>query len=210
MPYVQKTKFVPVPEGIYNMIIDQFEEVENTNQKGQFYYRWTIRVLDRISDYPGEGKFSVNTPKVLTEKNAFSKFLAKIGIGEIPDGGGIELDKLIGHKFIGKVIVLTRNEKRVNDLGNLTLQEFQMITNQGGTGRPTTANKPQAAPAGVAHGVQQQPVQRPQSQPAYVPQQQQQSKTVHMPAIAQPERTSEEVPQDSGNFSFSSTDGFPE
>ncbi len=125
MSKVQMTKYEPVPEGVYNMTILQYDKKESQKNKGQYYYQWRIRIDDVLpDDYTGKGEFSVLTACELTEKNNLKKFLYRVGYSEIEVGQEIELDDLVGFKFVGKVTVKALANGDTNELVDVPLPEY--------------------------------------------------------------------------------------
>lgn len=123
---VVKTKYEPVPANIYNLQILSYDEEESSKNKGQTYYKWKIRVLDTLPDtYNGKGEFTVLTATVLTDKNNLNKLLVRVNAPQVELGEGFDLDSLVGHKFVGKVIVKKNGDNENNDLGDMAIAEYE-------------------------------------------------------------------------------------
>lgn len=155
MPVLTKTKYQPVPEGIYNLLIVNYEEKPNQRDKGQTYYKWTLRVLDTLPEsYPGRGEFSVLTASTLTEKNNLSKFMVKVGAPDVEVGESFDTDSLIGHKFIGKVVIKEiAGDRESNDLGDISIHEYDAFVKRGQQQKPVKTmpkQQPASAPKTVA------------------------------------------------------------
>lgn len=174
MAKVVMRRFVPFPKGMYNLQILKYEEKESNLQAGQYYYTWTIRVLDALpEEFTGRDTFTVLTPTNLTEKNALRKFLNRVGFTDIQVDDEIDLDALINYRFVGSLGIKTaKNGNDNNELVDVSIAEYdKFLERQRGGNRP-----PQAARSASAPRVQTAP-QQPQQQP--------QTSFVDAPAAAQ-------------------------
>ena len=172
MTVVTMHRYIPIPAGVYNLKVLKYDQKESTKQRGQFYYSWTLQVLDALpEDYAGRDTFSILTPCELTEKNALRKFLNRVGFTEIAIDQDVDLDTLINHKFVGKVDLKTGTTGVVgNDLVDVPLAEYDRFLDRqrGGNQPPAIARAPLAA--------------RPQPAPAPAPV----AAPVAVPRAAQP------------------------
>lgn len=173
MTVLTKTKFVPIPEGVYNLKIVKFETKEQKAQPGTFYYLWTIQVLDTLpEEFIGKDTFGVITAMELTENNNLSKFLTNVGIA-VDVGEDIDIDTLINFKFVGKIIISTNQKsgKANNGLGTVTIPEYKNFEARqqrgGSTAKPVQrqAAAPAPAPAPAVRQPVAQSVQRPAARP---------------------------------------------
>jgi hypothetical protein len=149
MTVVTMHRYIPIPAGVYNLKVLKYDQKESTKQRGQFYYSWTLQVLDALpEDYTGRDTFSILTPCELTEKNALRKFLNRVGFTEIAIDQDVDLDTLLNHKFVGKVDVKTSTTGVVgNDLVDVPLAEYDRFLERqrGGNQPPAIARAPLAA-----------------------------------------------------------------
>jgi hypothetical protein len=150
-------RYVPIPSGVYNIKIVKYEQKESAKQRGQFYYQWTLQVLDALpEDYTGRDTFMVLSPVELTEKNALRKLLNRVGYSEIAIDQEVDLDTLLNHKFVGKVsIKALTNGNEGNDLVDVPLQEYdRFLERQRGGNQPpqraTLGARPAASQASPA------------------------------------------------------------
>jgi len=171
MPVLTKTKFVPIPEGVYNLKVVKYEQKEQKTQPGTYYYLWTIQVLDSLpEEFVGKDTFGVITADVLTENNNLSKFLANIGV-VVEVGQEFDTDSIINYKFVGKVITV-KNKKSGNDnnsIGQLTIPEYK---NFEARQQPVKAKpvqrlpvQPQSAPTQTTRQPVQGGIARPAARP---------------------------------------------
>jgi len=186
MTVVTKTKFVPIPDGVYNLKVVKYESKEQKAQPGSYYYQWTIQVLDVLpEEFIGKDTFGVITSMDLTENNNLSKFLANVGV-TVEVGEDLDLDTLINYKFVGKVITVKnkKNGQDNNGLGQLTIPEYERFNarnKQGSstaksvqrrvaiqTEEPVETEQPEEAPA-PAPVRQAQPAARPAARPTARP-----------------------------------------
>jgi hypothetical protein len=128
MAILIKTQQTPIPEGVYNLQVVSCELKSQKNNPEISYLVWGIKVLDPLpEDFLGRDNFTVLTAAELTDRNNLNRFLTNIGIN-VELGQEIDTDSLIGHKFVGKVVVVTRkNGQETNGLGQLTIPEFKQF-----------------------------------------------------------------------------------
>jgi hypothetical protein len=168
------TRYIPFPEGVYNLSIVKYEEKESTQKDGDKYYIWTLRILDPLPEEFTKDTFSVLTPTHLTEKNALRKFFTKVGFGAIEVGQAINLDDLVGHRFVAKVAIKTlKNQNQANELGEITLPEYDaFMAAQPQTLAPRQAPRPMvsqqaaAQPTTIPRAPQARPAVAPMARPA--------------------------------------------
>lgn len=161
MATVTMRRYVPIPTGVYNIKVVKYDQKESTKQPGQHYFTWSLEILDALpEDYTGRGIFNVLTPCDLTEKNALRKFLNRVGFSEIEIDQEVNLDSLINHKFVGKVITKTSpNGNENNDLTDVPLQEYdRFLERQSGGNKPPKQAVMRSTPAPVAAPAAEAPV----------------------------------------------------
>jgi hypothetical protein len=165
-------EYVPIPEGVYNLRIEGYEERESGQQKGNFYYLWNISVLDALpADYVGKNTFGVMTSIDLTPNNSLRKFLKRVGLEQdVAVGEGVDLDTFLGYVFQGKVAIkVSKNGKSSNEIGEMTVAEYNRFLAGQQAASSKTVKAPTARPA-VAVAAAPAPAPAAAPTPAQAPQ----------------------------------------
>ena len=124
---VYMKKYIAIPEGIYSLQIDDFEE-RTSKDRGQPYLLWKISITEGAM----QGKrFSVITAKDLTLKNNLARFLLRIGLEAMKPGMQLDLSQLKGYGFVGKVVVeKNKTGGEFNKIGEITVPEYNRLQQQ--------------------------------------------------------------------------------